>query len=196
MLSFCLCEEDDDRHKRKRKKSTGLVMYEYELPAIHDSTRPCEEPVLCLIKKSAQAISSSRKKHAAAVANATFPSTSGYVGLPTSKSDSYAIANFASPPFLSIAREECGTACAIPMTPVPATPTSDTEAGKPVCPSSSVFITDCGMPIPDPTPSTSMPPETDAAYLLNQPCPSTATRHDDDDFDLEAAEFTEFLDST
>ncbi|XP_072999198.1 uncharacterized protein [Typha latifolia] len=153
MLSFCLCGEDGDRPKRKRKKSTGWVMYEYELPAINASTRPCEESVLCLIKKSAQAISSSRKKQAATAANATFPSTSGYIGLPTSTLDSYAIADFANPacpssdfdttadfvnpPCLSITREECGTAYAIPMTPVPATPTSDTEAGKPVCRSSS-----------------------------------------------------------
>ncbi|XP_072964716.1 uncharacterized protein [Typha angustifolia] len=220
MLSFCLCEEDGDRPTRKRKKSTGWVMYEYELPPINASTRPCEEPVLCLIKKSAQAISSSRKKHAAAAAaaeNPTFPSTSGYVGLATSTRGSFNIADFLSPaapssdfdttvdfpnpPCLSTRWGDYSTAWTIPMTPVPVpvpvTPTSDTEAGKPACPSSSDFVTDYGMPTPDPMPSASTPLETDAADFKNPPCPSTATPHNnDDDFDLDAAEFAKFLDST
>jgi hypothetical protein len=33
MLCFCLSEEDSDRPNKKRKKSTGWVMYEYELPS-------------------------------------------------------------------------------------------------------------------------------------------------------------------
>nr|CAD1829641.1 unnamed protein product [Ananas comosus var. bracteatus] len=66
MFSFCIGGGDDDCSTKPSKKTTGFVMYEYELPSTANKgvrrQGESQEPVLCCIKRSAREIARSRKR--------------------------------------------------------------------------------------------------------------------------------------